>query len=232
MHAPSPLNHLQLLTLFSGLGSVLGSKEVAEKAITAYAEKRENVGKWFEEAVTEGNVLMDVFQKSSIDQGEPAKRVQRELDGLREEKDRVDQLWLDAQEAQTKKMAKKERVNKTRRKSNENKPVIAPVPMATTTRTTIPTTRPETEGKEATNPPLTSTVEPPPVTSSERPSVTITSSSGSSSPRVAQTQSSSVEEGGKDRVKVLRTPTSETVSRWLTDEYAELEDEAYKVHVL
>ena len=73
---------LQLFTLFDGLGSVLGSKEVADKAIAAYTEKRENVGKWFEEAIMEGNGLVEIFKKSSIDQGEPANRVKEEMDKL------------------------------------------------------------------------------------------------------------------------------------------------------
>ena len=72
--------------------------------------------------------------------------------------------------------------------------------------------RPETEGKEA-SPPSTWVVEP----------------SLEQAPRVAHTHSTSVEEKGK--VIVIRTQSSEheTVSRWLTDEYAELEEEAYKV---
>lgn len=178
---------------------MLGSKEVAEKAIAAYTEKRENVGKWFEEAMVEGNGLVEIFHKSSIDQGEPANRVKQELDKLRKERDRVDQLWLDAQ--------KKSKENETRRKSEETRPSLKQ-PMAAGA-----SVRPETEGKEA-SPPLTSTVEPSP----------------EQVPRVAQTRSSSVEERGK--VKVVKTQISsehETVSRWLTDEYAELEEEAYKV---
>ena len=192
---------LQLLTLFDGLGSVLGSKEVAEKAITAYTEKRENVGKWFEEAMVEGNALIEIFQKSSFDQGEPANQVKRELEKLREEKDRVDQLWLDAQ--------KKSKVDKTRKKSEEKKSSKKQVVAASVH---ILAARPEAEGKEA-SPPSTLVLEPSPEQVS----------------RVAHTRSTSVDEKGK--VKVVRTQSSdhETVSRWLTDEYAELEEEAYKV---
>ena len=202
---------MQLLTLFDGLGSVLSTKEVADKAILAYTEKRENVGKWFEEAMAEGSGLMETFEKSSIDQGQPASRVQQELDQLRKEKERVDQLWLDAQEAK-KKTVKNAQDSKTRRKSaDENKPVVkqtangvaASFPMAT---------RPETEGKEAS----------PPITSSMK-------ASPDHVPRVAHTRSSSIEGREKDRVKVVKAQSSETVSRWLTDEYAELEEEAYKV---
>ena len=192
---------LQLLTLFDGLGSVLSSKEVAEKAITAYAEKRENVGKWFEEAMVEGNSLIEMFQKSSFDQGEPANQLKRELEKLREEKDRVDRLWLDAQ--------KKPKEGKTQKKSEERKPSKEQV-VAASIR--VLAARPETEGKEA-SPPSTLAVEPSPEQAA----------------RVAHTRSTLVEERGK--VKVVRTQSSEreTVSRWLTDEYAELEEEAYKV---
>ena len=209
---------MQLLTLFDGLGSVLGSKEVADKAIAAYTEKRENVGKWFEEAIMEGNGLVEIFKKSSIDQGEPANKVKQEMDKLRQEKGRVDQLWLDAQQAKKVKLVGQE--NKARRLSSEekkpavNKPVTNGVVAAAVA---IPgTVRPETEGKEA-SPPRMTAVEPSPLQEQV--------------PQVAQTRSSSVEERGKDRVKVVKAQSSETetVSRWLTDEYAELEEEAYKV---
>lgn len=204
---------MQLFTLFDGLGSVLGSKDVANKAITAYTEKRENVGKWFEEAIMEGSGLVEIFNKSSIDQGEPANRVKQEMDKLRQEKGRVDQLWLDAQRAK-----KAGQENKTRRLSNERKQVVKPVSngVVAAAPLAIPSVqRPETEGKEA-SPPRVAAVE---------------LSPPGQVPLVAQTRSSSVEERGKDKVKVVKTESStmETVSRWLTDEYAELEEDAYKV---
>ncbi len=209
---------LQLFTLFDGLGSVLGSTEVAVKAIAAYTQKRENVGKWFEEAVMEGNGLIEIFKKSSIDQGEPANRVKQEMDKLRKEKGRVDQLWLDAQQA---KKAKLE--SKARRLSEENKPVVKPVSNgvvagAPPAASAPSDQRPETEGKEA-SPPILTAVEPSPP---EPPEQVL---------QVAQIRSSSVEERGKDKVKVVKAQgaVTETVSRWLTDEYAELEEEAYKV---
>ena len=212
---------LQLFTLFDGLGSVLGSKEVADKAIAAYTEKRENVGKWFEEAIMEGNGLVEIFKKSSIDQGEPANRVKEEMDKLRKEKGRVDQLWLDAQQAKKAKLAEQE--SKTKRLSEENKPAVKPVSNGVVAGAPSPATapsaeRPETEGKEA-SPPRMTAVEPSPP---EQPELML---------QVAQTRSSSVEERGKDKVKVVKAQGSETetVSRWLTDEYAELEEEAYKV---
>ena len=188
--------------MFDGLGSVLSSKEVAEKAIAAYAEKRDNVGKWFEEAMVEGNSPIEMFQKSSFDQGEPANQLKRELEKLREEKDRVDRLWLDAQ--------KKPKEAKTQKKSEKEKKPSKEQLVAASVHTLA--ARPETEGKEA-SPPSTSVVEP----------------SLEQVPRVAHTHSTSVDEKGK--VKVVRTQSSEheTVSRWLTDEYAELEEEAYKV---
>ena len=199
---------LQLLTLFDGLGSVLGSAKVADKAIAAYSEKRESVLKWFEEANMEGNVLIEIFQKSSIDQGEPANRVRKELDKLREERERVEQLWKDAREGRrTAKPSGED--DKIRRKSEERKPPVnkstnvaaATVPMAT---------RPETEGREA-SPPSSMQSSPEQVPAS-----------------VALTRSGSV---GREKatVKVVKTQSSETVSRWLADEYAELEEEAYKV---
>ena len=208
---------LQLFTLFDGLGSVLGSTKVADKAIAAYTEKRENVGKWFEEAIVEGSGLIEIFKKSSIDQGEPANRVKEEMDRLRKEKGRVDQLWLDAQQAKKAKLAEQE--SKARRLSEENKPVSnGVVAGAPSPATALSAQRPETEGKEA-SPPRMMAVEPPPP---ESPKQVL---------QVAQTRSSSVEERGKDKVKVVKAQGSvtETVSRWLTDEYAELEEEAYKV---
>ena len=209
-----------MFTLFDGLGSVLGSKEVADKAIAAYTEKRENVGKWFEEAIMEGNGLVEIFKKSSIDQGEPANRIKQEMDKLRKEKGRVDQLWLDAQQAKKAKLAGQE--SKARRLSEEKKPVVKPVSngvVAGVSPAATPSTqRPETEGKEASPPRITAVETAPP----KQPEQV---------PQVAQTRSSSVEERGKDKVKVVKAQSSETetVSRWLTDEYAELEEEAYKV---
>ena len=211
---------LQLFTLFDGLGSVLGSTEVADKAIAAYTEKRENVGKWFEEAIMEGNGLVEIFKKSSIDQGEPANRVKQEMDKLRKEKGRVDQLWLDAQQAKKSKLAGQE--SKARRLSEENKPAVKPVSngvvVGAPSAATPSVQRPETEGKEA-SPPRITAIEPSPP---EQPEQVL---------QVAQTRSSSVEKRGKDKVKVVKAQGSETetVSRWLTDEYAELEEEAYKV---
>lgn len=209
---------LQLFTLFDGLGSVLGSNEVADKAIAAYTEKRENVGKWFEEAILEGSGLVEIFKKSSIDQGEPANRVKQEMDKLRKEKGRVDQLWLDAQQAK-----KAGQESKARRLSEENKSDVKPVSNgvvagAPSVASAPSAQRPETEGKEASPPRVTAVELSPP----EQPEQVL---------QVAHTRSSSVEERGKDRVKVVKAQGSETetVSRWLTDEYAELEEEAYKV---
>ena len=127
----------------------MGSKEVSEKAITAYTEKRNNVGKWFEEAVIEGNGLVEVFQNSSIDQGEPANRVKREMDKLRKEKERVDQLWLDAQQ---KKKAKAEQENEAGEQAEKKAAVKKATHLAAAA---VPKARPETEGKEASPPPTT-----------------------------------------------------------------------------
>ena len=205
---------MQLLTLFDGLGSVLGSAKVADKAIAAYAEKRESVSKWFEEAKMEGGVLIEIFQKSSIDQGEPANRVRRELERLGEERKRVEQLWKDAQKSKKKAKTSVEG-RETRRKSEERRPsttdsVATTISVATTVSTT---TRPETEGQE-----------------SSLPSSSIQSSPKEAPASVELTRSGSVERG-KAKVKVVKTTeqSSETVSRWLTEEYAELEEEAYKV---
>ena len=155
---------------------------------------------------------MEIFQKSSIDQGQPASRVQQELDNLRKEKERVDQLWLDAQEAK-KKTVKTKQENKTRRKSSdESRPVVKQQAVNGVAGNVTMATRSETEGKEA-SPLMTSSVK----------------ASPDHVPKVAHTRSSSVEGREKDRVKVVKTQGSEMVSRWLTDEYAELEEEAYKV---
>lgn len=207
---------MQLLTLFDGLGSVLGSKEVAEKAIAAYAEKKQNVGKWFEEAVVEGTGLMEVFRKSSFDQGEPAKKIQEELDKLRKEKERVDGLWIEAQQGKRTTKPLGQEVT-TRRPSNEEQSNVKQASTNSQAAVVLPTdVRLEAEGKEASPPP-------PPVAAVKV--AAVTKPSPKRTAEVAQSLRSSVEV----REKVVRRESSETVSRWLTDEYAELEEEAYKV---